>query len=179
MASTAPRQRRLGPVGCLLRRPARCVSTEHLMKLSRAAIVLIGLLFATPAAPAQAADPQVSLAVSLRWAVGGTQGIWTPYMVAVKNSGSEDFNGDLYLVPNESRFSPSNTYPVHRAHVAVPRGRQSAVEFYVIDAPNAYHAEARDASGHVVATAEVGTGSPPSGSSALAVLSDLTQGDQK
>jgi hypothetical protein len=149
------------------------------MKLSRTAIILIGLVLAMPAAPAQAADPQVSVAVDLRWAVGGTQGIWAPYVVSLKNSGSEDFNGDLYLVPNESRFGPSNYYPVHRAQVSVPRGRQSSVAFYVIDAPNAYRAEARDASGHVVATAEVGAGTTPQGSSALAVLSDLTQGDQK
>jgi hypothetical protein len=149
------------------------------MKLSRAAIVLIGLVLATPALPAQAATPQVSLVVGQRWAVGGTPGIWTPYVVAAKNSGSEDFNGDLYLVPNDSRLGPSNYYPVHRAHVSVPRGRQSWVAFYVIDAPNAYHAEARDASGHVVATAGIEAGTTVQGTSALAVLSDLTQGDQK
>jgi hypothetical protein len=149
------------------------------MKLSRTAIVLIGLVLALPAAPAQAAAPQVSLSVGLRWQVGGTQGLWTPYLVSLRNSGSEDFSGDLYLVPNDVRLGPSDYYPVHRAHVTVARGGQRTATFYVIDAPNAYHAEARDASGHVVASAEVGAGTTVQGTSALAVLSDLTQGDQK
>src|SRR5438093_6559307 len=149
------------------------------MKLSRAALVLIGLLFAMPAVPAQAAEPQVSLTVGLRWEVGGTQGVWTPYVVTVKNSGKEDFSGDVYLIPNAVRIGPPDTYPVDRAHVAVARGSQRSTVFYVIDAPNAYHAEARDASGHVVATAEVGAGTTVQGTSTLAVLSDLPQGDQK
>jgi hypothetical protein len=149
------------------------------MKLSRAAIVLIGLVFAMPAVPAQAADPQVSLAVGLRWEVGGTQGIWTPYVVAVKNSGNEDFVGDLYLIPSDVRLGPTDYYPVHRAHATVARHSQRSVVFYVIDAPNAYHAEARDASGHVVASADVDARTTAQGSSALAVLSDLSQGDQK
>jgi hypothetical protein len=149
------------------------------MKLSRAAIVLIGLVLAIPAAPAQAADPQVSLTVGLRWEVGGTQGIWAPYVVSVKNSGNQAFTGNLYLVPNDVRLGSSDYYPVHRAQVNVPRGAERSVAFYVIDAPNAYHAEARDASGHVVASADVGAGTTVQGTSALAVLSDLTQGDQK
>src|SRR5436309_8576014 len=149
------------------------------MKLSRAALVLIGLVFAMPAAPAQAAESQVSLAVGLRWEVGGTQGIWNPYVVTVKNSGKEDFTGDLYLVPNEVRLGASDNYPVQRAHVTVARGGQRTVDFYVIDAPNAYHAEVRDQSNRVVASAEVGAGTTVRGTSALAVLSDLSQGDQK
>src|SRR5439155_847300 len=111
------------------------------MKLSRAALFLIGLLFAMPAAPAQAAEPQVSLTVGLRWEVGGTQGIWTPYVVTVKNSGKEDFSGDVYLIPNAVRIGPPDTYPVDRAHVAVARGSQRSTVFYVIDAPNAYQAQ--------------------------------------
>jgi hypothetical protein len=149
------------------------------MKLSRTAIVLIGLVLAMPAAPAQAAEPQVSLTVALRWEVGGTQGIWTPYVVTVKNSANQDFTGDLYLVPNDVRLGSPDYYPVHRAQVTVPRGGERSVAFYVIDAPNAYHAEARDASGHVVASADVGASTTVQGTSALAVLSDLTQGDQK
>jgi hypothetical protein len=149
------------------------------MKLSRTAIVLIGLVLAMPAAPAQAAEPQVSLTVGLRWEVGGTQGIWAPYVVTVKNSGNQDFTGDLYLVPNDVRLGSSDYYPVHRAPVTVRRGGERSVALYVIDAPNAYHAQARDASGHVVASADVGASTTVQGTSALAVLSDLAQGDQK
>src|SRR2546430_1939565 len=100
-------------------------------------------------------------------------------MVTVKNSGREDFTGDVYLIPNDVRLGPSDYYSVDRAHVIVARGSQRSVAFYVIDAPNGYHAEARDASGHVVATGELGAGTTVQGTSALAVLSDLTQGDQK
>src|ERR1700737_3560180 len=149
------------------------------MNLSRTAIVLIGLVLALPAAPAQAAEPQVSLTVGLRWEVGGTQGIWAPYVVTVKNSGNQDFTGVLYLVPNDVRLGSSDYYPVHRAPVTAPRGGDRSVAFYVIDAPNAYHAEARDASGHVVANADVGASTTVQGTSALAVLRDLTQRDQK
>jgi hypothetical protein len=150
-----------------------------LMKLSRAAIALIGLAFALPAVPAQAADAHLSLAVSLRWGIGGNQGAWTPYTVTVRNTGSEAFTGDVDLAPNDVRIGSSGGYPVHRAPITVPRGGQRSVTFYVIDAPNAYHAEARDASGHLVGAAEMGPGSTVQGTTALAVLSDLTQGDQK
>src|SRR5207237_6055620 len=122
---------------------------------------------------------QVTLAVGLRWGVGGTQGTWAPYVVSVKNSGSEDFVDGVFLVPNDVSLGPSDYYPVHRAHLTVQLGSQRSVLFYVIDAPNAYHADARDPSGHLVATADLGTGTTAQGSSALAVLSDLTQGDQK
>jgi hypothetical protein len=100
-------------------------------------------------------------------------------VVSVKNSGSDDFIGDVFLVPNDVSLGPSDYYPVHRAHLTVQHGSQRSVLFYVIDAPNGYHAEARDASGHVVANADLGAGTTAQGSSALAVLSDLTQGDQK
>src|SRR5438132_8864127 len=171
-------QRLSGRLSVTAARALAC-SPGVLMKLSRAAIVLIGLVIAMPAAPAQASGPQVSISVGLRWQIGGTQGIWTPYVVSVKNSGNEEFNGDVYLIPNDVSLGPSDYYPVHRAHVSVQRGSQRSVTYYVIDAPNAYHAQARDASGHVVATAELGAAAVVQGSSALAVLSDLTQGDQK
>lgn len=150
------------------------------MKLSRAAIVLIGLAFALPVVPAQAADFHLSLAVSLRWGVGGNQGVWTPYVVTVKNTGGESFDGTIDLVPNEAPASSSaNAYPVHRAHLNLGRRAQTSLTFYVVDAPNGYHAEARDTSGHRVAEAGTDPGTTVQGTTAFAVLSDLPQGDQK
>ena len=153
------------------------------MKLSviRTAGVLAALLLALPAQPAQAADPQLTLTVALRWGATSTQGIWTPYVADLKNEGSTDFTGDVLLVPNEYRNDFRSTgpasYPAYRAHVSVPRGAERSQYFYVIDAPNGYVAQARDSTGRVLARAELA--GPAHGTSTLAILSDLPQAEQK
>lgn len=144
------------------------------------ALVLALITLPGPSAQA-AADPQLSLTVAMRWGATSTQGIWTPYVVNLKNEGGADFAGDLFLVPNEYRSdfrsSSAATYPTYRAHVVVPRSSERSQIFYVVDAPNGYVAQARDSGGRVLARAELA--GPAQGSSALGVLSDLPQAEPK
>jgi len=144
-----------------------------------AAVALLGLLLGLPAAhPAlAAADPQLTVTITQRWQLSGTQGTWTPYVVTVRDTGNTGFTGDIFLIPNDTRSVAPNTYPLYRAAITVARGSQRSTLFNVIDAQGGYVAEVRDASGRVVGHADAG--SPPRASSALGILSDLTQAEQK
>src|SRR5437879_3859778 len=147
-------------------------------RLGAAAVAAAGLLLGQPAQPALAAgDPQLTVTVTQRWQLSGTQGTWTPYVVTVRDAGSTGFSGDLFLVPSDTRSVAPNTYPVYRAPITVARGSQRSTLFHVIDAQGGYVAEVRDGSGRLVAHADAG--SPPRASSALGILSDLAQAEQK
>src|SRR5215471_21569713 len=141
-----------------------------------AAAALVGLLLGVAARPALAADPKLTMTVSQRWQLAATQGLWTPYVVTVREEGGAAFTGDVFLVPNISR-TPPNTYPSYRAPITLVKGGQHSTTFYVIDGPDGYNAELRDSSGRPVAQAQ------PSGSSvshtAFGILSDLPQAEQK
>ncbi|HEY7200225.1 MAG TPA: hypothetical protein VIC57_08450 [Candidatus Dormibacteraeota bacterium] len=141
-------------------------------------MAVIGLLLGLPAQPAlAAADPQLTVTVTQRWQLSGTQGTWTPYVVTVKDAGNTGFSGDVFLVPNDTRSVAPNTYPVYRAPITVARGSTRSTLFNVIDSQGGYVAEVHDASGRLVGRAD--PGSPPRSSSALGILSDLTQAEQK
>ncbi len=150
------------------------------MKLSRLVALLTGLAFALPAAPAQAADPGLTLTINQRWEVSPQAGAWTPYTVTLKNDGAADFTGDVLLVPNQASRTqgpPSNSYPTYRARLAVPRATARSLTIYVIEASSGYGAEVRDLGGHVVGSADVQ--STARAQAATALLSDVQQGDQK
>jgi hypothetical protein len=138
-------------------------------------------LLAPPAAAAAVpADPQLTLTLALRWGPSSIPGAWTPYVATVKNSGGADFTGDVVLVADRSDFRGAGTagYPEYHTRVSVPRGGERSIVVYVIDPPNGYSAEARDASGkRVLARGQLS--SPSRGGSALAILSDLPQAEQK
>jgi hypothetical protein len=147
-------------------------------RLGAAAVALVGLLLGFPARPAlAAADPQVTVTITQRWQLAGTQGTWTPYLVTVRDGGQAGFSGDLYLVPNDTRSVAPNSYPTYHSPIAVARGGQRSVPFNVIDAPGGYSADVRDGSGRLVAHGEVQA--PPHAGSAFGVLSDLAQAEQK
>src|SRR5215472_7765873 len=147
-------------------------------RLGAAAVVLVGLLLGLPVRPAlAAADAQITVTISQRWQLAGTQGTWTPYVVTVRDSGQSAFSGDLYLVPNDTRSVAPYTYPTYHLPITVARGSQRSDRFNVIDAPGGYSVDLRDGSGRVVAHADVQA--PPNASSAFGVLSDLTQAKQK
>ena len=140
------------------------------------AMMLAGLLLAVPG-PARADDSQLTLLVSQRWQIAGTQGTWTPYVVTVRNEGQATFTGDVFLVPNDSRVGPINGYPVYQTHLSVGRGTERSAVVYVIDAPSGYQAQLRDPSGRLVLRADLsGTARA---SAALGILSDLPQAEQK
>ncbi|HXM57851.1 MAG TPA: hypothetical protein VOB72_20810 [Candidatus Dormibacteraeota bacterium] len=141
-------------------------------------MAVLGLLLGLPAQPALAAgDPQLTVTVTQRWQLSGTQGTWTPYVVTIRDTGTTGFTGDVFLVPSDSRSVAPNIYPVYRASITVARGSQRSTVFNVIDAQGGYVAEVRDPSGRVLAHADAG--SPPRASSALGILSDLAQAEQK
>jgi hypothetical protein len=142
-----------------------------------AAAALVGLLLGLPARQALAADPQLSLVVTQRWQLANTQGTWTPYVVTVRDEGSTGFTGDVFLVPNDSRTVTPDTYPSYRSPVSVGRGGQRSAVFYVVDSPGGYTAELRDGSGRTVARADLANAARST--SAVAILSDLTQAEQK
>src|SRR5258708_6318352 len=148
-------------------------------RLGAAAVALTGLLLGTQVQPALAAssDPQLAVTVTQRWQLGNTQGTWTPYVVTVADTGTASFTGDVFLLPSDTRAVAPNTYPVYRSAITVARGAQRSILFNVIDAPSGYVAEVRDASGRALARADGSTGSRAE--SALGILSDLTQAEQK
>ena len=141
-----------------------------------AVAALVGLLLGVAARPALAADPKLTMTVSQRWQLAATQGLWTPYVVTVREEGEAGFTGDVFLVPNNSR-TPPNAFPSYRAPITVAKGGQHSTTFYVIDGPDGYNAELRDPSGRVVMRAQP-AGSPGS-RSAFGILSDLPQAEQK
>ncbi|MDQ6742468.1 MAG: hypothetical protein M3Z97_06105 [Candidatus Dormibacteraeota bacterium] len=139
-------------------------------------------LFLPSPAAAASADPQLTLSVALRWGPTAMQGAWTPYLVTVKDDGGGDFTGDVVLLANDFRSDFRNTgtagFPEYHVHVAVPRGSERQIVIYVIDPPNGYSAEARDASGkRVLARAELSN--PSHAEAALGILSDLPQAEQR
>lgn len=142
-----------------------------------AAAALVGLLLGLPARPALAGDPKVTLTVTQRWHLTTTQGVWTPYLVTVRDEGGSGFTGDVYLVPNSVRTITPNSFPTYRAPITVAKGGMRSTTFYVIDGPDGYVAELRDSSGQTVMRAGL-TGSQGS-RSAFGILSDLAQAEQK
>jgi hypothetical protein len=147
------------------------------LRLGAAAVAFTGLLLGLASRPALASDPSIKVTVTLRWQLGSTQGMWTPYVVTVTDTGSSAFTGDVFLVPGDTRTVAPNSYPVYRSPVSVNRGGSRLVLFNVIDAPSGYVAAVRDSSGR-----EVGTAVPSSSTgadSALGILSDLPQAEQK
>src|SRR5437660_8466563 len=147
-------------------------------RVGAAAVALVGLLLSAPARPAfAAADTQVTVTISQRWQLAGTQGTWTPYVVTVRDTGQAGFTGDLSLVPNDTRSVAPYTYPTYHTTITVARGSQRSVQFNVIDSPGGYSADVRDSSGRVAGHADVQA--TPNASSAFGVLSDLTQAEQK
>src|SRR5437763_1529553 len=101
-------------------------------RLGAAAVALLGLLLGLPAQTAlAAADPQLTVTITQRWQLSGTQGTWTPYVVTVRDAGSTGFSGDILLVPNDTRAVAPNTYPVYRAAITVARGSQRSALFNV------------------------------------------------
>lgn len=142
-----------------------------------AAAALVGLFLGLPAQPVEAADPQLGLVITQRWQLAGTQGTWTPYVVTVRDEGSSGFTGDLVLVPNDSRTTAATGYPDYHTSISVGRGSQRSAVFYVVDAPGGYGADLRDSSGRTVAHADLA--SAPRSSTALGILSDLSQAEQK
>ena len=143
---------------------------------------LVAALLLTSPAAAASGDPQLTLSVALRWGPTSMQGAWTPYLVTVKNEGGGDFTGDVVLLANDFRSDFRNTgtagFPEYRVHVAVPHGSTLPTVIYVIDPPNGYSAEARDASGkRVLARAELSN--PSHAEAALGILSDLPQAEQR
>ncbi|HEY4025255.1 MAG TPA: hypothetical protein VGO86_02400 [Candidatus Dormibacteraeota bacterium] len=138
----------------------------------------MGLLLSLPARPALAAgDPSLQVSITQRWQLAGTQGTWTPYVVVVRNTGQTGFTGDIFLIPTDTRSVAPNTYPAYRAPVSVQRGSQRSTLFHVIDAPGGYLASVRDPSGKEVGRADLVD--VPHASSALGILSDLAQAEQK
>lgn len=142
-----------------------------------AVATLVGLMLGLPARPALAADPQLTLTVSQRWQLASTQGTWTPYVVTVRDDGAANFSGDVYLTPNADASTTPNSYPSYRAPVNVSRGGQRSATVYVIDAPSGYTAEVRDPAGRTLARASLPP--TPRASTAVGILSDLTQAPQK
>ena len=146
-------------------------------RLGAAAVAVAGLLLGLPVRPALAADPQLTVQVTQRWQLASTQGTWTPYVVTVKDGGSAGFTGDVLLVPNDTRSVAPSSYPVYRSPITVARGSQRSIVFNVIDTAGGYVAEVHDGSGRLAARGDAG--SPARASSALGILSDLTQAEQK
>jgi hypothetical protein len=148
-------------------------------RLGAAAVALTGLLLVLPVRPALAAspDPQVQVSVTQRWQLGNTQGTWTPYVVTVVNTGPTPFTGEVVLQPSDTRAVAPNAYPVYRSPVTVARGSLRSIPFNVIDAPSGYVAEVLDPSGRMVGRGDGSTGSRAE--SAIGILSDLTQAEQK
>jgi hypothetical protein len=143
--------------------------------------LMAALAMAAPAAAASG-DPQLTLSLALRWGPTSMHGAWTPYTVTVKNDGGGDFNGDVVLLANDFRSDFRNTgtagFPDYHVHVTVPRNSERSLFVYVIDPPNGYSAEARDSSGkRVLARAELSN--PSTAQSALGILSDLPQAEQR
>src|SRR5256885_4913978 len=102
--------------------------------LGAAVVAFVGLLLGLPAQSALAAgDPQLTVTVTQRWQLSGTQGTWTPYVVTVRDAGTTGFTGDVFLVPSDSRSVAPNVYPVYRAPITVARGSQRSTLFNVID----------------------------------------------
>jgi hypothetical protein len=169
-------RKRQGP----FRRP---LPVRHLARLVAVFGTLWGaFLLAPPATAAVPADPQLTLTLALRWGPSSTQGAWTPYVATLKNSGGADFTGDVALVANDYRPDFRSTgsagYPEYRTRVSVPRGSERSIVMYVIDPPNGYSAEAREASGkRVLARGQLSN--PIRGGSAVGILSDLPQAEQK
>ena len=146
-------------------------------RLGAVAVLLGALLPSLAARPALAADSQVTVTITQRWQLQATEGTWTPYVITIRDGGSSPFTGDLYLLPNDSRQTSAAAYPIYRVPVDVGRGGSRSIPVYVIDAPGGYTAELRDSSGRTVMRSSVAT-SPRSGS-AVGILSDLTQAEQK
>ncbi|HLH67865.1 MAG TPA: hypothetical protein VKY90_02245 [Candidatus Dormibacteraeota bacterium] len=134
-------------------------------------------LGSVPGIAGAASVPQLSLEVSQRWQLASSQGTWTPYVVTVKNTGQSSFSGDVVLVPEDDRNSDTGTYPVYQTPVEVGRDSTRSVLVYVIDSPDGYRAELHDSSGRVLARASVNP--TVRGSTAIGILSDLPQADQK
>src|SRR5215831_8721886 len=86
------------------------------MRLGAVAAALGGLLLGLQAQPAVAAsDPQLTVTMTQRWQLGNTAGTWTPYVVTVADNGPGAFDGDVYLLPNDTKAVAPNTYPSYRA----------------------------------------------------------------
>src|SRR5215831_16586998 len=136
--------------------PSRQALRRWGSRLGAAAVALIGLLLGLPVRPAlAAANSQITVTISQRWQLAGTQGTWTPYVVTVGDTGQAGFSGDLYLVPNDSRSVAPYTYPTYHSPITVQRGGQRTTPFNVIDAPGGYSVDVRDTSGRLVAHADV------------------------
>src|SRR5215831_6497453 len=119
--------------------PSRRAVRRWGSRLGAAAVALIGLLLGFPARPAlAAADPQISVTITQKWQLAGTQGTWTPYVVTVRDGGQAGFSGDLYLVPNDTRSVAPYAYPVYHTQINVARGSQRSTTFDVIDSPGGY-----------------------------------------
>jgi hypothetical protein len=130
-----------------------------------------------PTAASAASSPQLSLEVTQRWQLASSQGTWTPYLVTVRNTGQSSFSGEVALVPEDSRSSDGGAYPTYQTPIEVGRDSARSVLVYVIDSPDGYRAELHDASGRVLARATVSPGLR--GNTAIGILSDLPQADQK
>jgi hypothetical protein len=143
--------------------------------LALAAVLGTGasLLAAHPAL----ADTSLGLTLSERWA-NSQPGSWTPYVAAVRNDGSSDFVGDVYLTPAASKALPAGGWPDYREHVTVPHGTQRTVTFYVVEPPNGYNASLLDPAGKQV-VGPVNAANQASGAYAVAVLSDQPQAGQR
>src|SRR5262252_4119549 len=154
------------------------IAARVLTPLLAAGLSLVAVVPAVATAPKTGTNG-LTLTVNPRWNVAASAGAWTPYTVTVRNDAPGVFTGDLVLVPNPTRnFSyGTDSLPVYRTRLAVPGGTQRMTQIYVVEAPSGHHAELRDDQGRVVAGADPNF-ALPSGS-AVAVLSDLPQAEQK
>lgn len=145
-----------------------------------ALVVFTGLLLLGPlATPGLAADQgQLTMVVSQRWRLNGTQGTWTPYVVTVRNDGTASFRGEVQLTPNQTRAGVVTAFPTYRVPVSVPKGSEQSAVVYVIDAPSGYVAVLRDFQGRVVLREDLSSSTSRAGS-AVAILSDLPQVEQR
>ena len=97
--------------------------------MRRAAGLLLGLVAALAALPAQAAEPALTLGVTLRWDSAAQPGGWSPYVVTVKDQGGSDFTGDVALVAHQSRFNgPATPWPTYQTRLTVGRGSERSLD---------------------------------------------------
>lgn len=145
---------------------------------ARAAAPILAILASLMAAPAQAADPAVTLSLTERWQTTAGLGAWVPYTATVKNDGNTDFIGDLMLIPNDTvQRVVTSTWPNYRLHLTVQKGTEKAFTVFVVEAPSNYRGELRDAGGRWLVTADLQGGS--AGGYAVGVLSDQHNADAR
>jgi hypothetical protein len=153
------------------------------MRILRVAGVMIALAAALAAGTAHAADPQLTLRLTLGWDGGAVAGSWIPYTVSVRNdSSTRDFNGTLVIQPRgptavattgDTAFGTTYTQAI-----AVPHASSKTLTIYgaYLDSSaggSGYIAALEDRAGVMIARSPIA--GLKSGQPAVGLLSDSLQ----